>query len=233
MGIGALVWWVEMSVRAKEDECEENEEIKETDKHILSQSKVKDVDLAIEFVDTHNDHQQQGLNKIKTNTAIKKIERKITSKKIKDKSHKRLTKKLNELKEKGLIDKTYKPIKFSDIISYDDSDEEYEMIGIRRIKYNPILDGLTFKTILTFLRFCSMGGVVGLSFSLGIPLSTLLVTMGIYISMLFSTTLRRYNKVRIKTATKYLFTRREKLKLIVDMNDYINNKIKKESDVNE
>ena len=202
-----IISWIEVSIKAKRDEIEDNKELKDTMQSTYDkQLGLPKIDRVIKFNNEYNYEKQLNRDMMLNEKEIKILQNKIDHCKIKGKSHSKYDRKLRRIENNPLVDSTYKPIKVQNIVNQVGTPKQ-DVDGNDSITYNPIFDGvLKFLFMQPFKGF-GLGGV-GSAFLLGMNFGwkTVIVFYIGFILMWLITIIPRYLRVRFTTSTRYLKT---------------------------
>jgi hypothetical protein len=242
LGVRSLRW--DTTQRAFIDENTSNEELIEVNTKISEANKnIENDDLGNQFVDEHNEEKQKLANKKLTKQLIYKHHKKIRKLKVKGKHSwwfqllnknytveqhiQDLENKINALKKNEEFDKSFRPIKYDNLVSIGDTVIKKQMSETEQIDYDPRKDAW-WSWAFAMLKFVGVAGTAipfnlnNLDWSILIPFYIALTITAVI------TVVRRYISIRKKTATIYLHTRKTKLKLMKKCIDYIEDKETKE-----
>jgi hypothetical protein len=225
-----VISWVEISIKAKRDEIENNKELQATMKSTYEkQTKLPKVDEVIKFNNLYNYEKQINRDMMLNEKIRKSLQNKIDHCKIKGKSYKKHERKLNRLDSKPMVDTTYKPIKVENIINQVGAPKQ-DVDGNDSIIYNPVSDGFIRFLFMQPFKGFGLGGI-GSAFilSLGYSWWTIIVFYVGFILMWLMTVIPRYLRVRFNTSTKYLKTYINIGKYIDEFYEWYNLKEKGES----
>lgn len=216
-------------------EKKENKEIQTVNEKIVNiKYSVEDDEIGFQFINEYNTTNQARSNIIKTEKKIVKLKYKRRKLNIRINTWKRLKKllelklqkvqgKIDVIEKKGLIDRKYKPIRYTDLLNKGDlNSNDNNNTGDRNsIYYNPATKGNTKTLIFGMYRFIGVAGTGTIPFLITEKFSTIFLYYLTLIATAIYRSLKRYTTVRQKTRTIYLATRERKLQLMKQMQDYI------------
>ncbi len=221
--ISVFVVRLEFKHRGFQIEMDENVELKEIEKTLFDEDvNIQHDDLGIEWVTEFNRKGQEKANRIKTENRIMKLQEKRRNRIRQNKSIKDIDVEIDRLKNELLIDTRYKPLRYTDLISKGaDFKNNKDVIDRDQIYYNPVRQGNVSGFVTTFLRSI-IPGSIGITFLLNEPVINI-VLYYVFLLIAFAWTIStQYVLTRRNTATKYLNTRKNKLVLLREMKQYIN-----------
>lgn len=225
-----VISWVEISIKAKRDEIEDNTELKELmESTYKKQTSLPKVDNVIKFNNLYNFEKQVNRDMMLNEREQKRLQNKIDHCKIKGKSYKKYERKLNRIDKSPMVDTTYKPIKVENIVNQVGTPRQ-DVDGNDSIVYNPVKDGFIRFLFMQPFKGFGLGGI-GTAFilSLGYSWWTIIVFYVGFILMWLITVIPRYLRVRFNTSTKYMRTYINISKYIDEFYEWYNLKEKGES----
>ena len=199
-----LISWIEISVKAKRDEIDDNTELsKIIEETYEKQIGLPKIDNVIQFNNHYNYEKQLNRDMMLNEKEIKRLQNKIDHCKIKGKSYSKFDKKLRKIENNPLVDTTYKPIKVENIVNQVGTPKQ-DVDGNDSITYNPVSDGFIRFLFMQPFKGFGLGGI-GSAFILGLGYSgwTIFWFYIVFILMWLITVIPRYLRVRFTTSTKY------------------------------
>lgn len=222
---------IDIKKRAKDDEIENDTELKDIEEQISNANfEVKHDHFGLEFVDNLNRQIQDKANNIKTQIEINKIQRKMRKLIAHDKRTKALAlqKQVDLLKENPVIDKNVKLFKYSDLITNGNDKFSKYSLDAKELNYDPSTEGNRRSLIFTTIKGVISGGIgMGVSWSAG--WQTVVGFFGIVIFSFAVLLVIQYPLTRYKTKERYKPNRKRKLDMINDMKEYINARAQEET----
>lgn len=190
--------------RGFSDECEQNEEIVKLIQTMKdNRISVDEVDEGINFLNNYNEEQQKLANQELTSKKIEKLQTKLGKRIQKNKDIKSIQKQINYLREHPVFNKSFEPIRMSDIISvYQDVDGQ-SYIDRNSIHSDPRKTGNTRSFVWILLRSI-VAGSIGLGFMWNEDKWTIMTYFALLIVSGVFTLFSQYAFTRRETGTVYL-----------------------------
>jgi hypothetical protein len=218
---------LEFKARAFTAEMEENEELKTIEKQLFDEDvDIKNDELGIEYVAKFNKEGQDKANRILTENRILKLMEKRRDYIRRGKSIDVLDAEIERLKREPEVDTKFKPIRYTDLISKGASlTKAKDVLDRDQIYYDPVKQGNLQSLGTTFLRSL-VPGSLGIGFLLNEPLINIVLYYAFLLVSFAWTISTQYILTRQNTKTTYFATRKNKLTLLREMKDYIQERLK-------
>lgn len=210
-----ILWW-EIGEYGYEIECEDNQYIKDVSDSINEEIIKVNEDNASAYIDNYNEKHQRIANITLTNNRINNLDRKIRKYKFKKKDYSKLEYKRTFLQENPLFNYKYKPIEYDNLISISGKSKSKKYQNTE-LGYNPKTDGIYWASLFNLFKMAGLGLNAVVPFIIH-DLKALLTFYVILIVSLSVMSLKRYFKIRLKTATRFLDNLRNQHRLLVDIN---------------
>jgi hypothetical protein len=218
---------LEFKARAFAAEMEENEELKTIEKQLFDEDvDIKNDELGIEYVAKFNKEGQDKANRILTENRILKLMEKRRDYIRRGKQIDALDAEIERLKREPEVDTKFKPIRYTDLISKGASlTKAKDVLDRDQIYYDPVKQGNLRSLGTTFLRSL-VPGSLGIGFLLNEPLINIVLYYAFLLVAFAWTISTQYILTRQNTKTTYFATRKNKLTLLREMKDYIQERLK-------
>jgi hypothetical protein len=218
---------LEFKARAFTAEMEENEELKTIEKQLFDEDvDIKNDELGIEYVAKFNKEGQDKANRILTENRILKLMEKRRDYIRRGKQIDALDAEIERLKREPEVDTKFKPIRYTDLISKGASlTKAKDVLDRDQIYYDPVKQGNLRSLGTTFLRSL-VPGSLGIGFLLNEPLINIVLYYAFLLVAFAWTISTQYILTRQNTKTTYFATRKNKLTLLREMKDYIQERLK-------
>jgi hypothetical protein len=226
--VSVFIVRLEFKSRGFQAEMDENKDLQEIEKTLFNEDvNIQYDQLGIEWVGEFNRKGQEKANRIKTENRIMKLQEKRRNRIRQNRVTTSIDLEIERLKKDNLIDTRYKPLRYTDLISKGaDYKNAKDVIDRDQIYYNPVKHGNFSGFLGTFLRSV-IPGSIGITFLLEEPIVNILLYY-IFLLIAFAWTIStQYILTRRNTATKYFNTRKNKLTLLREMKNYIQNELGK------
>lgn len=232
--ISVFIVRLEFKARAFAAEMEENEDLKTIEKQLFDEDvDIKNDELGIEYVAKFNKEGQEKANRIKTENTILKLMEKRREYIRRGKPINALDAQIERLKQEPEVDTRFKPIRYTDLISKGATlTNNKDVLDRDQIYYDPVRQGNLRSLGTTFLRSI-VPGSLGIGFLLNEPLINI-VLYYLFLLIAFAWTIStQYIVTRQNTKTTYYATRKNKLTLLREMKEFIQQRLKDLSVQNE
>lgn len=225
---------LEFKARAFAAEMEENEELKTIEKQLFEEDvDIKNDELGIEYVAKFNKEGQEKANRIKTENTILKLMERRREYIRRGKQVNALDAEIERLRQQPEVDTKFKPIRYTDLISKGATlKNSKDVLDRDQIYYDPVRQGNLRSLGTTFLRSL-VPGSLGIGFLLSEPLVNIVLYYAFLLIAFAWTISTQYILTRNNTKTIYFATRKNKLTLLREMKDFIQQRLKELSMQNE
>lgn len=232
---GNILTWLEVSDKAIRDEKLVNEELQREEKLTIEKQNTlpKNIDDLIDFNIYYNETKQKNRNRKYTENKIERLQSKITNAKVKGKPYDKYQRKIDNLRQNPLYDKTYKPVKIQNIISIEKR-KENEIEGNDSLHVNLKTYGWKSFAIKQFIKSLGIGGSGLFILGFSDTWETIAAFYIIYIVALLLIVLFRYPSIRKLTKGFYILTLKNKRNYIDEYHEWVkSNKVEESEEKNE
>lgn len=224
--ISVMIVRIEFKFRAFTAEIESNEDLQKVEKELFEEDvNIKHDEYGIEFVGKFNKEGQEKANRLKTENRILKLLEKRRELIRRGKDTSAVDSEIERLKVEPEVDTRFKPIRYTDLISKASfTKNDKDVLDRDNIYYDPVRHGNIRGFFGTFLRSI-IPGSLGIGFLLDEPLVNIVLY---YLALLLAfawTISTQYTATRKNTKTRYYETRKNKLVLLREMKNYIQQRI--------
>lgn len=224
--ISVMIVRIEFKFRAFTAEIESNEDLQKVEKELFEEDvNIKHDEYGIEFVGKFNKEGQEKANRLKTENRILKLLEKRRELIRRGRDTSAVDSEIERLKVEPEVDTRFKPIRYTDLISKASfTKNDKDVLDRDNIYYDPVRQGNIRGFFGTFLRSI-IPGSLGIGFLLDEPLVNIVLY---YLALLLAfawTISTQYTATRKNTKTRYYETRKNKLVLLREMKNYIQQRI--------
>jgi hypothetical protein len=224
--ISVMIVRIEFKFRAFTAEVESNEDLQKVEKELFEEDvNIKHDEYGIEFVGKFNKEGQEKANRLKTENRILRLLEKRRELIRRGRDTSAVDSEIERLKVEPEVDTRFKPIRYTDLISKASfTKNDKDVLDRDNIYYDPVRQGNIRGFFGTFLRSI-IPGSLGIGFLLDEPLVNIVLY---YLALLLAfawTISTQYTATRKNTKTRYYETRKNKLVLLREMKNYIQQRI--------
>ena len=216
------LWKFEVMNRAEYDEFKNNTYWQELEEHINKEvKKIDDPKQANDYINDYNKKEQLYYDTMLTNGIIEKLKTKIVKRIANGKKVTKLEKKIELLEKSPKKNKKYVQLNSKDILLANNRNNKNDINGRNLFVYNHKTDGIGWEIATSTFNMVGIGGTAGIHFWINTDLWTIVIYYLLLFTVLALTTVFKYSSTIVKLKDKYIPTRINIYKFLVEMNESI------------